>query len=373
MSDLRYEQDSGGCAGASAQAQLSLSVIASDPRADTTFVVEGTVTNTAMPGQSTLPGGGVIDTLSHGLISTSATPDADVLTRAGMETVPFSLAGDAGASVSLDILAQAIANTSCLAGPFTSTLTAESLITFTLRIAPVGATTTSSSSTTSTSSTSTTTETSATSTTSTSTTVPGGVRDPYRVYAATGPDAPSVTLTDEFGTETVDLGSVFFFLPPAGIDGVPFLDQTIAQVCYDHSGALFSGTADVVHRLGSQTLQLGDPVALCVPSEATGIAVNPYACYAAAGDSLAQPHTLADDFQLQAVEVLEPFLFCVPVAVDGAGVVNPFEYLACYLTEPAGTPAGSVGITNVFHSDTLAVGGPVGLCVPLLEIPSVGP
>jgi hypothetical protein len=63
----------------------------------------------------------------------------------------------------------------------------------------------------------------------------------------------------------------------------------------------------------------------------------------------------------------------VPVAVDGAGVVNPFEYLACYLTEPAGTPAGSVGITNVFHSDTLDVGGPVGLCVPLLEIPSVGP
>jgi hypothetical protein len=337
-------------------------------------VVEGTVTNTALPGQSTLPGGGVLDTLSRSLIQTSATPDADFLTRVGVETFPFSLGDEAGAGISMTILAQAIANTSCLAGPITANLNAESTIAFTLRVALVGATTTSSSSTTSsTTATSTTSTTTETSTTSTTSTLPGGVRDPYRVYDATGPDGPSVTLTDEFGTETVDLGSVFFFLPPAGIDGVPFLDQTIAQVCYDHSGALFSGTADVVHRLGSQTLQLGDPVALCVPSEATGIAVNPYACYAAAGDSLAQPHTLADDFQLQAVEVLEPFLFCVPVAVDGAGVVNPFEYLACYLTEPAGTPAGSVGITNVFHSDTLAVGGPVGLCVPLLEIPSVGP
>jgi hypothetical protein len=76
---------------------------------------------------------------------------------------------------------------------------------------------------------------------------------------------------------------------------------------------------------------------------------------------------------VQAVQVLEPFLFCVPAAVDEVGVVNPFEYLACYLTDPAGTAAGAVGITNVFHTDTLDVGGPVGLCVPLLAIPTVGP
>jgi hypothetical protein len=217
---------------------------------------------------------------------------------------------------------------------------------------------------------STTSSTSTSTTTSTTTTLPGTERDPYRVYGATGPDGPSVTLTDELRTETVDLGSVLFFLTPAGIDGTPFLEQTIAQACYDHPGAPFAGTAEVVHRLGSESLAVGDPLALCVPSEATGIAVNPYACYAATGDSLAEPHTLADDFQAQAVQVLEPFLVCVPVAVDGAGVVNASEYLTCYLTDPAGTAAGPVGITNVFHTDTLDVGGPVGLCVPSLALVS---
>lgn len=101
-----------------------------------------------------------------------------------------------------------------------------------------------------------------------------------------------------------------------------------------------------------------------MPSKASGIPVNSYACYAATGESLAQPHTVADAFQAQAVDVLEPFLFCVPVAVDGAGVVNASEYLTCYRTEPAGTAAGAVGITNVFHTDTLDAGGPTGLCVP---------
>jgi hypothetical protein len=220
--------------------------------------------------------------------------------------------------------------------------------------------------------TSSTTSTSSTSTTaSTTTTLPSTERDPYRVYGATGPDGPSVTLTDELRTETVDLGSVLFFLTPAGIDGVPFLDATISQACYDHPGAPFAGSADVVHQLASQSLTVGDPTALCVPSEAAGIAVNPYACYAATGDSLAEPHTLADDFQGQAVQVLEPFLFCVPVAVDGAGVVNASEYLTCYRTDPAGMAAGPVGITNVFHTDTLDVGGPVGLCVPSVAL--VGP
>ncbi|MFN8542793.1 MAG: S8 family serine peptidase [Candidatus Binatia bacterium] len=235
------------------------------------------------------------------------------------------------------------------------------------RLSPTTTTTT-----TSTSTTTTTTSTTSTSTT-TSTTVPGGDRDPYRLYAATGPDGPSVTLADEFRTETVNLGSILFFLPPAGIDGISFLDQTIAQACYDHTGATFSGTANVLHRLGSQTLQVGDPVALCVPSEASGIAVNAYACHAATGDSLAQAHTLADPFQTEAIQVLAPVLFCVPVDVNSTGIVNPLEYLTCYQTTPPGTAAGQVAIDNPFHQTTVDAGVPNGICLPSLATATPGP
>ena len=53
--------------------------------------------------------------------------------------------------------------------------------------------------------------------------------------------------------------------------------------------------------------------------------------------------------------------------MDGAGVVNASEYLTCYLTDPAGTTAGPVGITNVFHTGTLDVSGRVGLCLPSVD------
>jgi hypothetical protein len=234
---------------------------------------------------------------------------------------------------------------------------------------PMGTTTTTSSITTTSSSVSTTTTTAS----STTTTLPGGTRDPYRVYDATGPDGPQVTLADRFRTETADLGTVRFFLPPVALDAVPASGQTSPQTCYAHAGAPFTGTADVVHQLGTQTLTLGDPVALCAPGDPIVLPVDHYACYAATGEPLDQSHMLDDAFQIQTVQVLEPFLFCVPARVDDGALVDPFTTFTCYATDPAGMAVGPVEITNAFHMATLDVAGPVGLCVASLAITNPAP
>jgi hypothetical protein len=173
-------------------------------------------------------------------------------------------------------------------------------------------------------------------------------------------------------TETVDLGGVQLYLAPADVDGTPAAAGTAALACYAHPGASFSGTARVLHRFATQTLALGDPLTVCVPSE-PGDPIDSYVCHAASGPSLSQTLELDDDFQTQTVDVGAPFAFCLPASVAGSAFVNPLAYLLCYATAPAGSAAGPVAIDDPFHATAIDVDIPGGVCIPTLALVSRAP
>jgi cysteine-rich repeat protein len=237
---------------------------------------------------------------------------------------------------------------------------------------PTTSTTTTVVSTTTTTSTtsSTTSTTTSSSTSSTTTTLVGGDPVvPYRLYDATGPDAPLVALTDEFGSETVDLESVVFELPPVAIDGVPPLDPVTHQTCHAHPGGMLDTCIDVQNVFGLAPLRIGAPVGVCVPEVFPAIAVDAFKCYAAEGTSLMQSVGLADEFQSQTVTVGAPELLCTPVEVDGSPLVHPARYLVCYGTEPPGAPGGPIQVENDLHAAPIQVdvGNATGLCVPAVR------
>jgi hypothetical protein len=366
--------DSGGLGGGSGQSQVIVRVVASDPNAEFGFDLAGTVSFVSNPGHIELGSSeGSVDTWTHAVVDITALGgrevDDGISVVAGSGTVPFSASGEGYSGMNTLLLAQAssVANTR---GPRSMDLVAQTSVALTLRLFPLdGSTTTTTSTTTSTTASSTTTVSSTT--TSTTLFVPGGSRDPYRLYAATGPDAPEVSLMTQCAAETVDLGAVQFYLAPAGVDGALPLSGTVALACYGHPGASFAGSAHVVHRFATQTLALGDPLAVCVPSEA-GDPVDAYVCHGASGPSLSQTLALEDDFQTQAVDVGAPFAFCLPASVAGSTFVNPLAYLACYETTPPGAAAGPVAIENAFHVTTIDAGSPGVVCVPTLALVSQG-
>ncbi|MFN8544927.1 MAG: S8/S53 family peptidase [Candidatus Binatia bacterium] len=369
------DNTSGGVAGGTGQAQLRVKIFASDPAADFGYEIGGTVSSVLDPGQITIPGGGTIDTHTRGYVSTFAsTPVADVVSQAaGSRTVAFFASGEGWNGMSVIMTSQAINSTSSLAGPISRGLFAQNSVALTLRLFPLeGSTTTTTSTSTTSTSASISTTTATSSTTTTTLFVPGGGRDPYRVYAATGPDAPTVALVTQLGAETVDLGTVQLYLAPAGVDGAQPAPQTTALTCYDHPGAPFAGTANIVHRFGSQALTLGDPLALCVASEA-GAPIDDYVCHVASGNALSEAHDVTDAFQTQSLTLGAPFAFCVPAGVDGGSFVHPLDYLACYQTTPSGAAAGPVAIQTAFHATTITAGAPTGVCVPALALVTPSP
>jgi hypothetical protein len=187
--------------------------------------------------------------------------------------------------------------------------------------------------------------------------------DHYRVYRAEGPDGPpKVTLDDEFQTQVVNLNPVGFFMSPARVNGEGILDPVTHYACYEIWTETFSLSLDVTNRFGSQTLHLGDPAALCVPTEKSpdpepvSLSRDHYTCYEASGPPQGVLVDLADQFQEQSgVQVLAPVMFCVPADTNGGGIVNTEEQLTCYVTEPPGDAVGPLAVRNQFHDGNVNV------------------
>ena len=134
-------------------------------------------------------------------------------------------------------------------------------------------------------------------------TPPPPILDHYTVYLATGPDGPSVNLVDQFQTQTVDLGSVVAFAPPADKNTEGVLNPFDHLTCYDIPVGNFDASVDVFNQFGPQTLTVGDPDMLCVPTEKfpgpspAPLTLDHYKCYGASGPSVNVPATLTDQFQ----------------------------------------------------------------------------
>lgn len=253
--------------------------------------------------------------------------------------------------------------------PFTYRSLCGGLIGTTTSTTTSTSTSSTSSSTTSTSTTTSTTPPTGTSTSSTSTststttsTAPGGGGS-YRLYDATGQDAPMVALEDQIRMESVDLGSVVHLLVPVSIDGSLVVDATAYETCYAYPGASFTGTAQVSNIFGGQTLTVGDPAALCTPESVTLTPLDDFACYAATGATVGQIAFLDDGLTAESVTVGAPTLLCLPTRVDGDPLVSPAGALVCYDTPTTGSAPGSVAVDNRFGMDTLGVGLPSGACI----------
>ena len=200
--------------------------------------------------------------------------------------------------------------------------------------------------------------------------VPAASLDHYTWYDAFGPVGPIVTLADQFQAQVVDLGPVIGFLPPADKNGEGITNPDDHLTCYWIPEGEFGAVVEVMNQFGPQTLDVGNPNSLCVPTEKfpgpipLPLMLDHYKCYDAFGPPVLFPATLTDQFQPQAVTVMDPFLFCNPVDKNGEGITNPDGHLTCHYTEPPGLPIGPIPVRNQFHEDIVDVWEPLGLCVP---------
>ncbi len=214
--------------------------------------------------------------------------------------------------------------------------------------------------------------------------------DHFLYYEATGPDGPVVGVEDQFGPQLgVDLGAVVSFLVPASKNGGPILDAVSHLTGYAMPGPPPSVSHVIaMHQFGSPILRIGAVRQLLVPATKLigppgSLAIDHFTCYEASGGSLGQTVSLIDQFHPAAVQrvVREPFLFCNPASKNEEGIVDVVDHLACYRTEPAGTPVGPLQVQNQFAPPTqpipIDVQADVALClpskkqIPQMEIPSL--
>jgi hypothetical protein len=210
---------------------------------------------------------------------------------------------------------------------------------------------------------------------------PAGV-DHYKLYDAFGPDAPTVTIADQFGVmPDVDLGEVFYLLNPVA-KSCPSCEPPIvvepAQhlVGYEILDVAPPLGVSIVNQFGPQEIVVRDPAFLAVPSEKTETTLPPtpvpltidhYKCYQADGPAIGLAVSLTDQFGTAPAMVGPVVFFCNPADKNGEGIVNLDGHLTCYEIDHSFTPL-EVTIRNQFHETPIDVDLPFALCVPSLKL-----
>ncbi|MGI0149732.1 MAG: DUF7450 family protein, partial [Thermoplasmata archaeon] len=156
--------------------------------------------------------------------------------------------------------------------------------------------------------------------------------DHFTVYEAFGKDAPLVRLRDQFQTQYVDPGEAFAFLVPTDKNDEGIFDRVAHLTCYPLPTGQFGALVDIDNQFGPQQLNVGNPFALCVPTEkfpgAAEIELkrDHYKCYQAQGQQVNTPVVFRDQFRTLEATTLRPTVFCAPVEKspdsDGDGVVD---------------------------------------------------
>jgi hypothetical protein len=241
-------------------------------------------------------------------------------------------------------------------------------------------------------------------------------RDHYKLYETLGPDGPAVNLVDQFdvrcvggtndgavcklnsecpvGTctvvpETPDLGRLVFLANPVAKTCVSGCEPSIINNPDEHlvfhviPEEHFGPVAVVVdNQFGPQTLTVGNPRLLAVPSQksiqpdplppAIQFTINHYKCYDADGDPPDLNVALDDQFGHEDVRVGSPFLFCNPVDKNNEGILDPDGHLTCYQITDTAAPF-DVDIRNQFGETELTTGNPAALCVPSRKLSVAAP
>jgi acyl-homoserine lactone acylase PvdQ len=198
----------------------------------------------------------------------------------------------------------------------------------------------------------------------------------YKATSATGFVRRAVALADPFGQAVATLLRSDGLCNPVDKDGEGIGDATAHLECYrirEPAGAARTLTAS--NQFGAQTLTIGRPHTLCVPSQKDGLpselAVDHFKCYRAGRPSprFARRTTrLADQFETKQALVVRPESVCTAADKNGTGVRDARAALTCYrikdaLGQPRFTPRGAATV-NQLGSETLTAVRSRTLCVP---------
>jgi hypothetical protein len=157
----------------------------------------------------------------------------------------------------------------------------------------------------------------------------------------------TLMLTGELGAATVTLGKPRLLCPPTSRDGGAVANPTTSLRCYKIQAGkqpkLAQRNVVVANDFGEQTLSVGKPQLLCVPSDVDDVVstlgIDHFECHKAkpaAGAPRAATRSVWIENPLDAatVTVAKAKLFCDPVATNGAIVEDPSARLVCYKTAP---------------------------------------
>ena len=193
----------------------------------------------------------------------------------------------------------------------------------------------------------------------------------------------AATLTDQFQTATVSIGTPLQFCNPVqktiGTDVTPIVDVNDHLTMYNLQNPAPLPTAQTLtatNQFGSTQLTVDKATTIMVPTQKLlenlrfPTRLDHFLCYPVTAASIAQTVSLIDQFQTEDVTLEKPVLFCNPVQKTILGqktsrIQNPSAHLLCYnIRLPQSTTPRQVPMKNQIEADTFTVTTTQMVCAP---------
>ncbi len=202
--------------------------------------------------------------------------------------------------------------------------------------------------------------------------------DHFQCYAGDFP--PFATrvrlLHDQFGGSPVDVSAPNLFCNAVRKNRLPIFDRNAHLEFYPVQSAFptpAKGAPVVVrNQFGTQTFEVGDRVAIAVPTRKNAqdppLALDHYACYEIRGNQLNRPVSLQDQFGNSNTVVSRPLVLCNPAVKVHNGALTQVQdkrwHLVCYAIQPTPFNPTTLQARNQFGTGAIIARQPVSLCVP---------
>ena len=209
--------------------------------------------------------------------------------------------------------------------------------------------------------------------------------DPFQCYKArtTTPFAQrTVALESKYGDGSFEVVAPRSLCNPAIVDEKALQDGTAHLECYKavpNSFTPFGPTRRTyANAFGTQSLEIGEPRRLCVPTkkngEASTLAIDHFTCFATVEpQKLERSTAVVDQFQSVNETATKPKLVCTATSKNDEPVSEPTNRLVCFKAKPETEFTPRLATTeNQFGAETLNVIKPNLLCLPSREIENHG-
>ncbi|MBI1795557.1 MAG: hypothetical protein HYR74_00740 [Candidatus Eisenbacteria bacterium] len=216
--------------------------------------------------------------------------------------------------------------------------------------------------------------------------------DHYKVYVASTPAPPPpfpVLITDQFTPTAVQhfVNPLQMWMNPvektvlSTHQTFPISDPITHYSWWPISPQPFAATVTATNQFGDQTLNVHDGVFLLNPAlkneQGPPPARNHYKCYLCDGATISVPLQLVDQFDTWQTNLLIPRFFCNPaMKQDPTGtypIVDPNQHYICYEFQPYDPGQFSATFSDQFVPNAPIFMGPAQwICVPTIKQSVVG-